>query len=115
MSQSLFLALLVLVPLLVIGLAFAIVIWRGSLLKNSMNADEGFVSPPQLEQMVGRTGQALTVLRPGGMVLVDRRRFDARAQSEFIEKGMTVRVIGVDGAQLVVDDIDPAELDSSSD
>ena len=115
MSQALFLAMLIVIPLLVVGLAFAIVIWRGSLLNNSMMANEGFVSPPELEQLVGRTGQALTVLRPGGMVVVDNRRLDARAQSEYIDKGMVVKVIGVDGAQLVVDDIDPVELNSSSD
>lgn len=106
--------LLVGIPAAVIGLALAIVLWRRVMLHKSLDASKGFVSSPPLEDCVGRSGQALTVLRPGGIVMVDRRRLDARAQSEFIEKGKAITVIGVDGAQLVVDDIEPIELNTAS-
>ena len=72
-------------------------------LKDEMDSEHGFVSNNPHEELIGRFATAQTVLRPGGMIVISGKRLDARADGEFIEKGQTVRVIGVDGAQLVVE------------
>ncbi len=90
-------------------IAAAVYLMRRIELNNALDSSEGYVSSPSYESKVGNRGVALTVLRPGGMVEVDGRRLDARAQGEFIEQGAEIEVIGVDGAQLVVDDLRESE------
>ena len=109
-------ALTIVVVLVALALVawWALGAWRRVLLSQSLKSDEGYTSAPPLEQYLNRTARTLTVLRPGGIVEIDRRRLDARAQGEFIEKNQTVTVIGIDGAQLVVDDYQTAESDAES-
>ena len=103
----------VLVVLAAVGW-WALYSWRRMTLSQSLDADEGYVSAPPLQQYVNRTARTLTVLRPGGLIEIDRLRLDARAQGEYIEKDQTVTVIGVDGAQLVVDDYQTADDEESA-
>jgi len=70
------------------------------------NREEGFISSDiSYREMIGKTGQAHTVLRPAGKVMIEGRLFDATAEAGFIEKGSTVKVTGYQNAQLFVIDI----------
>lgn len=52
--------------------------------------------------LVGKTGIAHTMLRPAGKVEIDDDVFDAVAQTGYIEKGVEIKVIKYENAQLIV-------------
>ncbi|MBT8467920.1 MAG: ATP-dependent Clp protease proteolytic subunit [Deltaproteobacteria bacterium] len=66
------------------------------------DAETGFLSAPSASDLVGQTGEALTDLRPAGKIIIDGERHEATSEREFIARGTKVRVIGKDGAELVV-------------
>lgn len=52
--------------------------------------------------LVGKTGKALTDLRPVGTCLIDGKREECLADAGVIETGATVRVVLADGMQIKV-------------
>jgi membrane-bound ClpP family serine protease len=104
-------AMFMLVDLVVLPLtaALAFSLWSKSPLGRRF-----FLSPPSpeelavshadhhLEHLVGRSGRAITPLRPSGHVEVDGRRADALAEEGFLTAGSTVMVMRVRSGQLVV-------------
>jgi membrane-bound serine protease (ClpP class) len=63
---------------------------------------DAFANLEAIEALAGRTGRAVSILRPVGAVEFDGRRFDCQAESGFIEAGTTVRVVAVNGTRVVV-------------
>jgi membrane-bound ClpP family serine protease len=59
-----------------------------------------------LAKLVGRTGVAETILRPSGIIRIDGRRVDARAENQMIEKGETVKVLQAGGTDVIVRRVD---------
>jgi membrane-bound ClpP family serine protease len=64
--------------------------------------DAGSQPPVADFSIVGKTGEAATVLAPSGFVIVDGRRLEAFSQSGYIELGTTVRVDAVDNFRVIV-------------
>ncbi|MFH1038795.1 MAG: NfeD family protein [PVC group bacterium] len=54
------------------------------------------------EGLIGKTGLAFTDLRPAGLIDVEERRIDVVTGGEYIVKGRTVTVIGVEGNRVIV-------------
>jgi membrane-bound serine protease (ClpP class) len=54
------------------------------------------------KEMIGKTGTALTMLRPSGRIEIDGEIFDARSDISYIEKGEKVRVIRDEAGQVYV-------------
>ncbi|HPI79186.1 MAG TPA: NfeD family protein [Cyclobacteriaceae bacterium] len=52
--------------------------------------------------LVGKTGTAYTVLRPSGKIMVEDQIYDAFSRGDYIEKGDTVKVLGIEGSTLKV-------------
>ncbi|MDY0083383.1 MAG: NfeD family protein [Ignavibacteriaceae bacterium] len=71
-------------------------------LAETQTADKGFVSFPSDTNLIGKTGVAFTTLRPGGTALIDDKRVDVVADSEYIEKDKKIKVIRVEGIKVVV-------------
>jgi membrane protein implicated in regulation of membrane protease activity len=59
----------------------------------------------ELERHVGREAVADTALRPAGKIRLDGDVFEAQAVGEFVEKGATVRLSAVRGAEFLVEKI----------
>lgn len=55
-----------------------------------------------LMALVGRTGKTATVLRPTGAMEIDGQRIDVVTEGEFVEAGVPVRVLYVQGPRVVV-------------
>ena len=74
------------------------------ILQAELAAEGGAVSPMQeaSESLIGKTGEALTPLRPGGKIEVGHRVYDVVAEGDFIEKGDPIRVLAIDGSRIVV-------------
>lgn len=66
----------------------------------------GRAANPDLQQLVGREGSALTKLRPSGSVEIDDRPVDVVTDGEYVEAGTRVRVLRVEGGRVVVERID---------
>lgn len=58
-----------------------------------------------LEQLVGRQGQARTELRPSGSAQIGDRRYDVVSVGEFIAQGAAIRVVEVNGNRIVVESV----------
>lgn len=64
---------------------------------------EGFVSVSmEPTSLVGKMGEAATVLRPSGKIIIDDEYYDAISIKEFIEKGDSVKVVKYENFQLYV-------------
>ncbi len=71
-------------------------------LAESEKAEQGFVSFPSEKELIGKLGIAFTTLRPGGTAVIDGRRIDVVADSEYIDKDAKIKVIRVEGIKVVV-------------
>jgi len=72
-------------------------------LRKSLKKTEGVTSQSEkLGGYMGKTGTAVTNLRPAGTARIDGRRVDVVSRGEFIEKDKPVRVIAVEGNRVVV-------------
>jgi membrane-bound serine protease (ClpP class) len=55
----------------------------------------------------GRTGTAVTLLRPSGKAKIDGEVYDVVTQGDFIPKGSRIRVLKISGTRIIVTREDP--------
>jgi membrane-bound serine protease (ClpP class) len=60
---------------------------------------------PETHGLVGKTGMAMTVLRPSGKILIDNEMYDAVSNLDFIETGKEVKVVRFENMQLYVEEV----------
>jgi membrane-bound serine protease (ClpP class) len=76
---------------------------RRLVLDTGMQAGSGYVSAPESDRRwLGRTGTALSPLRPAGIAEIDGARVDVVSDGGFIEAGTPIEVTRVDGNRIVV-------------
>jgi len=76
---------------------------RRLVLDAEMGAERGFTSPPARDRLqLGRTGTALSPLRPAGVADIDGARVDVVSDGGFIEAGAAIEVTRVEGNRIVV-------------
>lgn len=75
---------------------------KGITLKESTSAEQGFSGTEDMKYLLGKTGKAVTNLRPVGGVDFDGVRLDAVSRGEYINKDTYVEVIEVEGNRIVV-------------
>lgn len=66
----------------------------------------------RLESLVGRYGQSLTMLNPGGLVLVNGERVHAFTQGQLLDPGVSVEILEVRGSRVLVRAGAPSEPSS---
>jgi membrane-bound serine protease (ClpP class) len=74
------------------------------ILKESFGQDEGYTSytSEKYEDLAGKEGVALTMLRPSGMVRIEDKKYSVVTGGELIEKNQKIRVVKVEGSRIVV-------------
>ncbi|MCL6478664.1 MAG: hypothetical protein K6T65_09630 [Peptococcaceae bacterium] len=78
-------------------------LWRRVVLRTKQYREAGYVAPQSdLILHTGKTGKALTPLRPSGAAEIFGQRLDVVTEGEFIPAGTNVEVIRADGARVVV-------------
>ncbi|GAA3403787.1 nodulation protein NfeD [Paenibacillus hodogayensis] len=77
-------------------------VWNKFILRDELNADNGYVSHDSREHLFGAAGLALTPLRPAGTVEVLGEKVDVVTEGGYIEAGRQVRVVKVEGGRVVV-------------
>jgi membrane-bound serine protease (ClpP class) len=76
---------------------------RRLVLETGMDATQGYVSAPESDRRwLGRTGTALSPLRPAGIADIDGTRVDVVSDGGFIDTGTHIEVTRVDGNRIVV-------------
>jgi membrane-bound serine protease (ClpP class) len=87
---------------------------RRLVLESGMPADGGYVSSPDsLRAWLGRTGVALSPLRPAGTADIGGERVDVVSDGGFIDAGAPIEVSRVDGYRIVVRRSRPPEESST--
>ena len=71
-------------------------------LKDQLAAEPLQPTSGSVDDLVGKTGTAVTALRPSGIVQIDGKRYSVMTQATFIEKDAPVTVIAVDGTKITV-------------
>jgi membrane-bound serine protease (ClpP class) len=80
-------------------------------LQYTMDRKEGYTSSFHKASMIGKTGVAYTVLRPGGKIIIDDEIYDASTRGDYIDKGDKVVVIGDEVTTLRVRKVEePTEI-----
>jgi membrane-bound serine protease (ClpP class) len=83
---------------------------RRLVLETDMDAGRGYVSAPESDRRwLGRTGTAVSPLRPAGIAAIDGARVDVVSDGGFIEAGTPLTVIRVDGNRIVVRPLPPRQ------
>jgi membrane-bound serine protease (ClpP class) len=72
-------------------------------LKRTQEKSEGFISSPEdIRNLIGKVGEAYTILRPSGKVIIEGKVFDAIAETSWISKGDSVEVVRQETMQIYV-------------
>ena len=109
------LLLLVLCVIFAVGIAFIVMIHsmrKGRLSKtafvqSSTAVPEGITKGTEdFTPLVGKAGIAATVLRPGGNALIAGKLYSVVAQAGLIEKDKEIEVVSVEGAKIVVKELE---------
>ncbi|THF72783.1 nodulation protein NfeD [Cohnella fermenti] len=102
--QSLGLAVLI-AAVLVAGFAYLFRkkgVWNRFVLRDSLTKEEGYVPNADRSPWVGKTGVALTPLRPAGTAEVEGTRLDVVTYGDYIEAGTKIKVMEADGTRIAV-------------
>ncbi len=101
--------------LVAVLLAFALVrmvprlpFGRDLVLETGLSAEGGYASAPETDRRwLGQRGIADSTLRPAGIARFDHERVDVVTEGEFVEPGVAVEVIRIDGNRIVVRSVEP--------
>jgi membrane-bound serine protease (ClpP class) len=74
----------------------------GILHLTSSSSAEGFVSAPIRTDLVGKSGMAVTELRPIGVAEIEGERLDVTTEGQFISSGTAVTVVRAEDLRVVV-------------
>jgi membrane-bound serine protease (ClpP class) len=80
-------------------------IWNKFILRDKLSTEEGYVSNPSRETLVGRTGITLTPLRPAGAAEIDGEKLDVVTDGSFIGAGASVVVVRAEGVRIIVKEV----------
>lgn len=105
--------------LIILGLVWVIrSMQRGRLSKSFLVLREhsSGTSVPEVasakENLMGKTGIALTTLRPAGIAEIDGKRIDVTTAGSFIPKGEAITVIEAEGMHIIVRAVSSDETDA---
>ena len=85
-------------------------IYGALVLRKELTPQDGFVSHTAAlyADLTGRTGTAVTLLRPAGTAEINGQRCDVVSNGGYIEAGTRVRVIQTEGSRIVVEAVSAA-------
>lgn len=74
-------------------------------LKGGQTKEQGFIAMEEMDGFVGKTGITHTVLRPAGIAEIAGERLNVVTAGEFVQKGSTVVIKEVEGAKILVEEV----------
>lgn len=77
--------------------------WEKLTLRDRFTSEIGYSTMnAAYKELVGRSGKALTDMRPSGTIEIDGKRYSAVTDGVWMEKGSIVEVTSVDGTRIMV-------------
>lgn len=105
-------ALITLAIILVVLLVAGVIIYRSFekgrlakssiVLKESIDSASTSLNDNEVQQLVGKSGVALSALRPSGNAKIDGKRYDVMTSGEFIARDAQITVERIDGLKILV-------------
>lgn len=84
--------------------------WQQFVLSTEERSELGYQAPSaKLVDYAGKTGRAITPLRPAGAAIIDGSRVDVVTEGDFIDRDAPVKVIRVEGMRVLVQEIEERE------
>lgn len=80
-------------------------LWKNIILAASEKKEAGFQSAPNLDIYLGKSGKTLTILRPSGRAVFEGKIMDVISSGDFVDKDKPVKVVKIEGGELVVEEI----------
>ncbi|MCL2677829.1 MAG: hypothetical protein FWE85_02115, partial [Clostridiales bacterium] len=78
-------------------------VWNRLILGLRQENESGYISADHtLPSLVGQSGVALTTLRPAGVANIMGRRVDVVTEGDYIEEGVAIEVMAVEGLRVIV-------------
>ncbi|WP_240376645.1 NfeD family protein [Bacillus piscicola] len=78
-------------------------LWSKLTLKERMSGDLGFNSlNEKYKGLEGKEGKTITPFRPIGTVIIDGHHYSATSGNEWLEEGIQVEVVSVDGTRILI-------------
>lgn len=77
-------------------------IWNRFILRDNLTKEMGFVPVQEKLSLIGTSGVSVTPLRPAGTAMLGGERVDVVTQGGFINAGVPVSVVKVEGGRVVV-------------
>ena len=83
-------------------------LFRRFALSTVMDADMGYhaSSPENFQDYIGKSGTALTPLRPSGTARIENKRVDVVTAGDFIPQNSDIKVIEVEGSKVFVEAVE---------
>lgn len=79
-------------------------IWNNLILAKNIDSSSGYISyEPEIPELTGRKGEAMTDLRPAGTAVFNGKRYDVVTAGEYIVRGTKVIIKKVEGSKIVVE------------
>lgn len=79
---------------------------RRTRLQTELGKEAGYtVAQKHFQELLGKEGEAASILRPAGVMMIGHERYDVVTAGEFIERGVKVRVVAVEGNRIVVEKV----------
>jgi len=75
------------------------------ILKDNILIRSGYTTEPEVLELVGKTGEAITDLRPSGTALIDNKRIDVVTEGDYLIRGTKIEVIKESGSKIVVREV----------
>ena len=94
--------LIVMVILFMYSLKKGVLFRSPIVLKDKIEADAVKLTSDDLSELVGKTGVAVTPLRPSGIALIEGKRYSVETQATFTDRDQTVTVVSVEGTKITV-------------
>ncbi|AZU63378.1 NfeD family protein [Neobacillus mesonae] len=82
-----------------------LILFNKMVLFDTAKKEDGYVSNINRTDLLGQEGIALTTLRPAGTIVINNERIDVVSEGSYIEKNVRVKVIKVEGARIVVREV----------
>lgn len=80
----------------------------GKAMTVNINLSTAKADQPGIEALVGKTGETVTDLRPGGYAMIDGKRVDVVTDGRMLDRGQPIKVVEVRGNRIVVKQVSEA-------
>jgi membrane-bound ClpP family serine protease len=84
-------------------------VWNRFILRDQLTTQEGYISSPNKQYLLGFIGESITPLRPAGTAKFKEERVDVVTDGSFVGANKPVEVIQVEGTRVVVREIKSTE------